>query len=529
VALTASDVLGHLRWSRTTVQGRGAAYGEAGAGTPVLFLHGWGLGHHAYKRPLKRLAKRGCRVLAPALPGFAGTSDLPSGQRTIEQYAAWVDDFLTAVGVERPAVVIGHSFGGGVAIGLAHDFGHRVGQLVLINSVGGAAWGDGTRHLADRPVWEWGVEFARDLLPVSHGIRVAATVREDLLPNLLRNPRALWDVGMLARSADLRGELAHLRQRGLPVLVVSGEKDGVIPVSAFEALCDALGIEGTVLPGSHSWLLADPDAFDEVLANVVVPAIEQEAAVSALRELLVETTVPKLVADRLVDTAPPLWLSSDGAGDLASDLVLCHPPLAPTEVRARVSTSRAGRWRLTVVAHDRPGLLADTAGVLATEGMSILSASVATWDDTGLALHAVSLPGIPPGPQVLERIGARLRAAASGLAPEVDFRPTGRASVRIVGDANGDPLVAVSAPDQPGLLWAVCRWFADHGASIQAAGISGDRTVHDVFVVRDCPDVAGLERRLSRREAPLVARVAGQVLVGPAVALSRCLTRRPEA
>jgi hypothetical protein len=30
-----------------------------------------------------------------------------------------------------------------------------------------------------------------------------------------------------------------------------------------------LGIEGQVLPGDHSWLLADPDAFDEVMANVV--------------------------------------------------------------------------------------------------------------------------------------------------------------------------------------------------------------------------------------------------------------------
>src|SRR6476619_3411135 len=120
---------GHLRWSRTLVQGRPAVYGEAGEGPAVVFLPGWGLGHHAYKRPLARLALLGMRVLAPALPGFAGTADLPDGAG-IHAYGVWVDAFMEAVGVDEPAVVIGHSFGGGVAISLAHDYRARVAKLV---------------------------------------------------------------------------------------------------------------------------------------------------------------------------------------------------------------------------------------------------------------------------------------------------------------------------------------------------------------------------------------------------------------
>ena len=56
------DPNGHeyrLVWRRTTVEGRLALYGEAGEGLPVVFLHGWGLGQHAYRRPLKRLAQLG--------------------------------------------------------------------------------------------------------------------------------------------------------------------------------------------------------------------------------------------------------------------------------------------------------------------------------------------------------------------------------------------------------------------------------------------------------------------------------------
>jgi pimeloyl-ACP methyl ester carboxylesterase len=259
---------GHLRWSRTIVQGRPAVYGEAGEGPPVVFLHGWGLGHHAYKRPLARLALRGCRVLAPALPGFGGTGDLPEGSG-IHAHGVWVDAFMEAVGVDEPAVVIGHSFGGGVAITLAHDYRSRVAKLVLVNSVGGAAWGDQDRHLSERPLFEWALEFARELWPPLKGVRLALSVREDLIPNLLFNPRAMLTAGVLASRADLRDELEELRSRQLPVVVLSGADDAIIPMSAFDALCSALGIEGNVLPGDHSWLLADPDAFDEVMANVV--------------------------------------------------------------------------------------------------------------------------------------------------------------------------------------------------------------------------------------------------------------------
>ncbi len=52
----------HLAWLSTTVDGRPAKYGVAGDGLPVLFLHGWGLGQHSYKRALKRLVRLGCRV-----------------------------------------------------------------------------------------------------------------------------------------------------------------------------------------------------------------------------------------------------------------------------------------------------------------------------------------------------------------------------------------------------------------------------------------------------------------------------------
>jgi pimeloyl-ACP methyl ester carboxylesterase len=265
----------HLRWKRATVDGRMALYGVAGEGLPVLFLHGWALGQHSYKRALKRLVHLGCRVYAPALPGFGGTPELPKRQFSFAGYAEWVDAFLEAVEVTEPVFLVGHSFGGGVAIKLAHDFPKRVRYLVLVNSVGGSTWtsaGSTVRSMAERPLWDWGLHFPSDVLPLPQLTRILPVILEDALPNALRNPLALWRVAQLARRADLTPELEQLKHRKLPVVVLWGDQDQIIPRASFDALCAAIGSQGEVVQGRHSWLLADPDAFGEVMTNAIAVA-----------------------------------------------------------------------------------------------------------------------------------------------------------------------------------------------------------------------------------------------------------------
>ena len=262
----------HLVWMETTVAGRAALYGVAGEGLPVLFLHGWALGQHAYKRALKRLVLLGCRVYAPALPGFGGTADLPGSEPDFEGYAAWVSEFCDVMEIDEPVFLVGHSFGGGCAIQFAHDHPERVRYLVLINSVGGATWrgdGDKPRTLAQRPLWDWGLRFRAELFPLFEVSRILPSVLEDLIPNALRNPMALWRVGQLARKADLRAQLEELKRRETPVVLLWSVQDQVLPKHSFDALCAAIGQSGEVVDGSHSWLLADPDAFGEVMTNVL--------------------------------------------------------------------------------------------------------------------------------------------------------------------------------------------------------------------------------------------------------------------
>lgn len=256
---------------RTFVHDRPASYGLAGEGLPVLLLHGWALGQHTYRDVIGAIAEQGCQVIAPALPGFGGTAELPGDEFSLRGYAQWLTDLLETIGLDEPLVVVGHSFGGGVSVRFAHDHRARVRALVLVNSIGGSAWKRGRtlRSITERPLWDWGLHFPGDVWPLRQATRVLPVLAEDLVPNLLRNPRAIVKVANLARRADLRDELEALRDSGLPISIIWGRRDGIIPRESFEALCVASGVEGTVVEGSHSWLLADPAHFGEIITNDV--------------------------------------------------------------------------------------------------------------------------------------------------------------------------------------------------------------------------------------------------------------------
>jgi pimeloyl-ACP methyl ester carboxylesterase/glycine cleavage system regulatory protein len=498
-----------LEWRTFDVEGRRACAAVGGRGLPVLFLHGWSLGPHAYEDVLHELMARGCQVYAPALPGFGGSANLPATRRTIEGYAAWVEHFLDAVAAATPALVVGHSFGGGVGIRLAHDAPERVGHLVLINSVGTPSGSTGPTLAAqpyDRPLWEYGMNVARELFWSRDGYRILQAIRGDVLRNALTNPVGLVEIGLLARRVDLAPELAELRERDIPILVLWSEGDGVLPQSSFDALCSAIGTEGRVLKGGHSWLLANPRALSEVLDNLVqVQVAEHEttgirATTAELRRLLRGTNIPGRVVTRLLEAASPLWMMSERPSVLAADLALCHPQLAPGEVRAVARPLEdLAVYRLTVVAADRPGLLADTAAALADADLTVESASVSTWTDSDIALHALTVRSTYLTDPDWSALGDRLRTIATDPPTVARYLRTGRATVSAVAAGSGRTLVTVTAPDGLGLLEAVGRWFAEQGISIEAAEIAtygGQAT--DRFRIAGDADVEALATHLSR-------------------------------
>ena len=102
----------------------------AGDGVPVLLLHGVPETSSCWRDVAPRLA-RGRRVIAPDLPGLGGSGytgpfDVPS---LVAQLAAFVD-----AEVGGPVDLVGHDWGGSLALGLAGARPDLVRRLVVVNA-----------------------------------------------------------------------------------------------------------------------------------------------------------------------------------------------------------------------------------------------------------------------------------------------------------------------------------------------------------------------------------------------------------
>jgi pimeloyl-ACP methyl ester carboxylesterase len=100
---------------------------------PIIYLHGWGTSHNVFYSLIESLFDEG-RHIALDFPGF-GNTDIPDTAWGTYEYAVFIQHFLHQLNVES-CTVIGHSFGGRVAIQLAHNFPDLVDRIILIASAG---------------------------------------------------------------------------------------------------------------------------------------------------------------------------------------------------------------------------------------------------------------------------------------------------------------------------------------------------------------------------------------------------------
>lgn len=106
-------------------------------GTPVLLVHGTAGWSGFWRNVTRHLAARGYRVIAVDLPPFGFSERDPEARYRRQDQAARLAAVLGALAPE-PALVVGHSFGGGPAAELALAAPERLRALVLVDAALGA-------------------------------------------------------------------------------------------------------------------------------------------------------------------------------------------------------------------------------------------------------------------------------------------------------------------------------------------------------------------------------------------------------
>ena len=96
----------------------------------ILILHGWGSRAENWSRVKELLENQGYNVLVPDMPGF-GKNPPPQQPWTTEDYFKWVKDFCEKNGLSQ-FFLLGHSFGGGLAVKFTNRFPEKVKGLILV-------------------------------------------------------------------------------------------------------------------------------------------------------------------------------------------------------------------------------------------------------------------------------------------------------------------------------------------------------------------------------------------------------------
>src|ERR1700709_1584371 len=112
-----------------TIHGHQRAFIKQGSGPAVLLLHGLGCDHTTWMPVIADLARH-YTVIAPDLLGH-GASAKPRADYSVGGYANGMRDLLTVLGIDK-VTVVGHSFGGGVAMQFAYQFPERTARLILV-------------------------------------------------------------------------------------------------------------------------------------------------------------------------------------------------------------------------------------------------------------------------------------------------------------------------------------------------------------------------------------------------------------
>lgn len=236
----------------------------------VVIAHG--LGEHAgrYHHVAKKFTDLGYVVVVPDHAGHGRSGGKRLGVTDFSDFVADLDTVISAVDLDRPRFVLGHSMGGAIALSYALDHQDRVDGLVL--SWAALIPGEDLSPMLVKvapalgKIAPWLPAAALPASGVSRDPEVVAAYEADPL---------VWHGGI---RAGLGGALIRemktypdrLRALRLPVLILHGGADVLTNPDGSRMAARLAGsddVTSTIYPGLYHEIFNEPEQ-DEILATV---------------------------------------------------------------------------------------------------------------------------------------------------------------------------------------------------------------------------------------------------------------------
>ena len=249
-------------------------YEQSGHGPDVVLVHGWGL-HGGIWSDVARELSAQCRVTVPDLPGHGRSREFRPREFTADSLAAEVQRV-----VPGPAIWVGWSLGGFVALAAAQRYPLAVAKLVLVGATPKYVQSPDWPHAMSPTVLE---QFAQNLeqdyaatldrflslqMAAGEDRAVLRRLRDEMFRHGEPPAAALREGLQLLKEEDRRAALSGI---AMPALVIHGERDRITPVAAARFLAGSLPqARLELVPGAgHAPFLSHPSLFTAQLKEFI--------------------------------------------------------------------------------------------------------------------------------------------------------------------------------------------------------------------------------------------------------------------
>lgn len=235
-------------------------YYIGGDGEPLLFLHGVGVKALTYHKILSLLGKQ-YTVIAPDLPGF-GESSMPMEVWNLEDYAQVFDALITELKL-RNVTVVGHSWGGRIALMQGLVSKDKVKKVIIINS-GATPPVESKRQL----VYLYFFGKNKHNLKDRKHLTIMFQIAKDFMNNIIKNffhLRHLFNIVLTSTYKDY----PQFKNIDVPVTAIISSNDVLLKKSEIEDMKKLIPQMKVVeIEGNHDTVLFDSEIFLQNIAPV---------------------------------------------------------------------------------------------------------------------------------------------------------------------------------------------------------------------------------------------------------------------
>lgn len=206
-------------------------------GESLLILHGWGSNSERWQRVKELLEKKGIEVLVLDLPGF-GRIPSPTKAWGRDDYINWI--FQKVKDYNPPTAqqgklynnwqkfnLLGHSFGGGLAVKIATSFPEKIEKLVL------CAPAIIKRNSIKAYLFYWIAYLGKKIFSLPK-FKILYPLAEKLIYKLAGTKDYYVADGMMKETMKKIGKeepLEELLEKvKIPTLILWGKRDGILPL-----------------------------------------------------------------------------------------------------------------------------------------------------------------------------------------------------------------------------------------------------------------------------------------------------------